>query len=195
MGIIECSSPQWGIFSKPIPGRVGYQCSNFYRQLIKKGEIKDKFYSIVDGKISCAFGKGSRKRKVEGVEGAKRKTRKTRKSDEDDDEGEENDDSYYGSINKETMIYKDIMNPLPGFVDSITQEEVEKPAISPYGHVLGYRTWVRILTQEPKNICPFTKQPVTKRELIKLTHENIHEYSENIINTNEKFEKIIDKIE
>ncbi|KAL0486769.1 hypothetical protein AKO1_012106 [Acrasis kona] len=38
----NASSPQWGIFSKAIPGRVGYQCSNFYRLLISKGEIKDE---------------------------------------------------------------------------------------------------------------------------------------------------------
>jgi hypothetical protein len=28
-------------------------------------------------------------------------------------------------------------NPLPGFIDSITLCEVEKPAISPFGHVLS----------------------------------------------------------
>ncbi|CAG8452391.1 4011_t:CDS:2, partial [Racocetra fulgida] len=28
-------------------------------------------------------------------------------------------------------------NPLPGFIDPITLEEVVKPAISPYGHVMG----------------------------------------------------------
>jgi len=33
---------KWGIFSKAIPGRVGYQCSNFYRHLIENKEIEDK---------------------------------------------------------------------------------------------------------------------------------------------------------
>lgn len=28
---------EWGLFSVGIPGRVGYQCSNFYRRLIKLG--------------------------------------------------------------------------------------------------------------------------------------------------------------
>ena len=36
--------------------------------------------------------------------------------------------------------------------------EVVKPAISPYGHVLGYDSWVKLLNREPKNTCPFTKQ-------------------------------------
>ena len=43
---------QWGIFSLNIPGRVGYQCANFYRQLIKDGEISDPHYKIMDdGKL------------------------------------------------------------------------------------------------------------------------------------------------
>jgi hypothetical protein len=29
-------------------------------------------------------------------------------------------------------------NPLPGFIDPITLDEVIKPAISKYGHVMGY---------------------------------------------------------
>ena len=33
-------------------------------------------------------------------------------------------------------------NPLPGFIDPITLEAVVKPAISPYGHVMGYDTFI-----------------------------------------------------
>ena len=36
--------------------------------------------------------------------------------------------------------------------------EVEKPTISPFGHVMGYDSWMRVLNGNPKNICPFTKQ-------------------------------------
>jgi len=39
---------KWGIFSMSIPGRVGYQCANFYRKLIKDGEVKDSNYSLDD---------------------------------------------------------------------------------------------------------------------------------------------------
>ena len=45
---------------------------------------------------------------------------------------------------------------------------VVKPAISPYGHVMGlllfgwirsrYDSWVRVLNRNPKNTCPFTKK-------------------------------------
>ena len=34
----------WGIFSKEIPGRVGYQCASFYRMLLKEGVIVDDKY-------------------------------------------------------------------------------------------------------------------------------------------------------
>jgi hypothetical protein len=37
-----------GIFSMSIPGRVGYQCANFYRKLIKDGEVKDSNYTLDD---------------------------------------------------------------------------------------------------------------------------------------------------
>jgi U-box domain len=70
-------------------------------------------------------------------------------------------------------------NPLPGFIDPITLEEVVKPAVSPYGHVMGYDSWMRCLTSSnegSKNICPMTKKPLTKRELVVLTHENIAQY-------------------
>ena len=46
--------PKWGLFSMAIPSRVGYQCSNFYRNLIKRGVIKDPHYSM-DSKGKLAF--------------------------------------------------------------------------------------------------------------------------------------------
>jgi hypothetical protein len=40
----KSTSPQWGLLAMEIPGRVGYQCSNFYRLLVQRGELKDEFY-------------------------------------------------------------------------------------------------------------------------------------------------------
>ena len=48
---------QWGIFSMTIPGRVGYQCSNFYRFLIKQGRIKDDNY-FYDSKGKLCYRRG-----------------------------------------------------------------------------------------------------------------------------------------
>ncbi|PRP78367.1 histone-lysine N-methyltransferase MLL [Planoprotostelium fungivorum] len=31
---------EWGLFSRPIPGRVGYQCASQFRKMVQKGEIK-----------------------------------------------------------------------------------------------------------------------------------------------------------
>ncbi len=76
----------------------------------------------------------------------------------------------------------DFDNPLPGFIDAITRMEVSKPAISPYGHVLSYDTWIRcLLNSDVKNICPITKHPLHKRQLTLLTHDNIEEYRSIII--------------
>ena len=47
----------WGIFSMAIPGRVGYQCSNFYRGLILEGAVVDpNYYSGANGKLRCSNG-------------------------------------------------------------------------------------------------------------------------------------------
>lgn len=72
-------------------------------------------------------------------------------------------------------------NPLPGFIDAITRTELVRPAISPYGHVLSYETWIRcLLNGDRKNTCPLTNQPLHKRQLIFLTSENIEMYRDRI---------------
>ncbi len=60
-----------------IPGRVGYQCSNYYRQLIREGVIIDDYYYINDKNMlsfkfkSQGAGKSKKRahssRKVESV--------------------------------------------------------------------------------------------------------------------------------
>lgn len=39
---------KWGLFALKMPGRVGYQCANFYRQLLARGEIVDDNYMLDD---------------------------------------------------------------------------------------------------------------------------------------------------
>jgi len=247
---------QWGIFSKAIPGRVGYQCSNFYRQLLKHGQIKDEDYYLDEkGQIHCKHGKGSRKRlgddatpgnnnsallkqgngegkknkKANGLMNRKRKKGKQEDNDQDcrgssssdDDNGDEDystrakrrSSDGLGKLHEDIadMSTEDEMtdessptekrkqrrdqqeqqqhsraslrnaNPLPGFIDQITQEEVYLPTISPYGHVLGYQTWIKILEEEPLNTCPFTKQRLQKTDLVRLTMDNIEKHRARII--------------
>lgn len=73
-------------------------------------------------------------------------------------------------------------NPLRGFIDPITMEEIEDPWISPQGYVMGKTTWSRCLQQEPRNTCPFTKQLVHKRDLVQLTWANIEQFKSKIVN-------------
>ena len=41
---------RWGILSIKVPGRVGYQCSNYYRLLIEKGVLSDPNYTMIEYK-------------------------------------------------------------------------------------------------------------------------------------------------
>jgi len=220
---------QWGIFSMSIPGRVGYQCSNFYRHLLKSKEIIDPNYIIDGNKMHYLFGKKDgqvgtirrhnrhpKKKKVINLEealsnntttstrGATRtstRTTRKRKSKYTYDDSDSDDDYLYPHDNDKSGTYHNWCttkrtrakyeqqpstpeeNPLPGFTDPITLEEVIKPAISPYGHVMGYDSWVRCLNNpDCKNKCPITKKPLTKRELVILTFENIDQYRDKIIN-------------
>jgi hypothetical protein len=47
----------WGLFAVPIRGRLGYQCSNFYRLLVNEGRVKDENYDVrSDGKLQYRHG-------------------------------------------------------------------------------------------------------------------------------------------
>ena len=219
---------QWGSFSKNIPGRVGYQCSNYYRTLIKSGEVEDSNY-MTDEKGELRFNfknKGfERKNKDTGVSEIvtikprkpkpppkpkpvkvpkppkPKKEKKPKKPKPTQEEREDKDFRCSAKFEttrrsgrnagKEKKYTEDGEEEeeeeapvLPGFVDPLTKMQVEEPAISPYGHVAGYETWCRILRQEDtKDTCPFTRQPLKRRELVKLTHENIAEYREKMVDT------------
>ncbi|KAJ3164567.1 hypothetical protein HDU88_005214 [Geranomyces variabilis] len=222
---------QWGLFSMAIPGRVGYQCSNFYRGLLKSKQIVDDNYTTDEnGELRYLFGKKeggegvirnhskhgsggaarpSRSAAATTPAAAKKRKRKSAKASDDDDENEDgNIDDLFDQDDSGTYTCKTSWattrrtrakaaaeealatgsegddNPLPGFTDPITLDEVVKPAISPYGHVMSYQSWIRCLSSEDrKNICPLTKKPLTKRELVVLTQENIEEYRSRIVNS------------
>jgi hypothetical protein len=209
---------QWGIFAMKIPGRVGYQCSNFYRLLVETNEIQDPNYVLdakgkahylfdkktADGNTEKTFrthskhgtGRGSgvpsssgtvstttrRSRAAPSTSStavpAKKNNKKKKRSrgwNSDDDDEEDDFEDYNDtsgtytestravrsirrtrarmdvdqvSYNEETNELQEeeeseeeesnLDNPLPGFLDPITLDEVVKPAISTYGHVMGY---------------------------------------------------------
>ncbi|KAJ3096830.1 adenylate kinase [Phlyctochytrium planicorne] len=228
----EVGATQWGIFSMAIPGRVGYQCSNFYRTLIKSGEIKDPNYIVENGNLRYAFQgktgtyfrvhksshddfeeqeecvgadgeidvvappkpnrKRASKKKVE-VQVPKAAERDSDYDSVDDDvkptkkkklTADDRDADYPIVVGRKERMEWNLKyserfeNPLPGFVDPITLDEVVRPTISPFGHVMSYETWIKCLmdSKESKNICPFTKQPLTKRQLTVLNFDNIEEF-------------------
>ncbi|KAI7885042.1 hypothetical protein K492DRAFT_204296 [Lichtheimia hyalospora FSU 10163] len=297
---------QWGIFSMKIPGRVGYQCSNFYRLLLETKQITDPNYVLdengkarylfdkkdASGKVHKAFrthrptvieednnnsgSSGKRRRattrssssaatndnstatNTQQQKSGRRRRRRFAASDESDDDGDDDggayvDGEYRSSRSRarvvdttqsndgdsvgrrrskrqrrptaaaieaglvaesrpscswessiagtttqeqhgtqstekdnedESTTNNNEQNPLPGFIDPITLTEVVKPAISKYGHVMGYDSWVRCLTrwEGKQNICPLTKKPLTKRDLVILDFDNIEEYRSRIVN-------------
>jgi len=54
---------KWGLLSMNMPGRVGYQCSNYYRKLVQEGALKDPNY-IVDAEGKLKFLRGSDKEAI-----------------------------------------------------------------------------------------------------------------------------------
>ena len=73
------------------------------------------------------------------------------------------------------------MNPIPGYIDMITQKPMEIPALSPDGYALDYNTWLKLLNE--KKVNPFTQNHLTsKRQLTILTIDNFDEYKDKIVN-------------
>jgi hypothetical protein len=199
----------WGMLSIKMPGRVGYQCSNYYRKLVAEAKIVDPNY-VVDEKGKLTFVRNGQTKRYrpssgsggeEGVggsgtsihiadaepstrvakrasSGSKKKKRSSRKRNSDDEtirsssEEEESDDGQPREYLLGTMQ------------DAMTMKPMKTPAISPFGHVLDYSTWLRLLKAVPQNTCPFTKQRVTRRDLVKLTKGNIEEYRSSMVDTN-----------
>lgn len=299
---------QWGIFAKEIYGRVGYQCANFYRQMIENSEIEDPRYTIDEnGKAHFLFSKRKGKSSSSTPSDATPQSNSPSGTGDDEmDEGEmplegltkisrDGRDIFIPKINvtfrrvshvaapsaasrprtsaksvtaidphlgastgaperaatatgaqatpaasatpksagsgarasaggaagdaskskkKVTKKRKHVdrvdeeyrpsstwareradreavaaqknrmdSNPLPGFLDVITNNELIEPAISPFGHVLSYSTWLKCLSAEPKNTCPFTKKLIKKRDLVVLTWENVDRYRDKIDRT------------
>ncbi|RKP13475.1 hypothetical protein BJ684DRAFT_16128 [Piptocephalis cylindrospora] len=285
---------QWGIFSQTIPGRVGYQCSNFYRHLLETQVLHDPNYFLDEkGKAKYLFAnrRGTSTpeagRAVPMVRPKKRRRAPVRRSrwsgtdeddeeddimdDDDDDDGpngeegtmmdggdthlesqggsenghtagvsrsesgrlhggetrerrntrqrrntrrgwgdddEEEEDSLgmgdhmstssfmsrIGTTKRARAMRGEVLveegegreefeerlrkeNPLPDLIDPITLDEVIRPAISPYGHVMSWESWVKCLDKEEgENRCPLTKNRLEKHQLKLLTLSNIHAY-------------------
>ena len=143
---------QWGIFSQAIPGRVGYQCANYYRKLIDNGEIIDDNF-----KLKSLENRFKIKQKISS-----------------DDNNTSSKKDFY--IKKKLSKYDRLAleNPLKGQIDLITEEEIRVPAMSPSGYILDYNTWKAILNSKLED--PFTREHLEKEQLVILTTKNIKLY-------------------
>ncbi|OHT08129.1 Myb-like DNA-binding domain containing protein [Tritrichomonas foetus] len=150
---------QWGIFSQAIPGRVGYQCANYYRKLVMDKEIEDPAYYVDEEGVL-------RHRKISG------EPRNNSKYMPKKEKGEKPLSLYERKAKK---------NPFKNVIDNITKEEIKVPAMSPDGYVLDYNTWLSIIKGKLDN--PYTRAHIkTKRELVILTTKNIDQYRDKIKN-------------
>ncbi len=81
MKTIGTTKPCWGIFSMKIPGRVGYACQQYYKHLVKTGEIKDPNYVLLNnkwtfvGKKNQSIGAKRQKEQVKTEPSRKKKRR------------------------------------------------------------------------------------------------------------------------
>ncbi|CAI2173069.1 2238_t:CDS:2 [Funneliformis geosporum] len=155
----------FGLVARNIPNRTGFQCQYEYNQLVTSGHITEFDECPVQSlrvnydklvKSLASNGQMKRARKFSGQ-------------------------SQVDSWVKKPVNGPNPWNPLPNMKDSITLEPMNEPAISPDGYVCDYQTWTKILrSPESKDTCPFTKKPLSRRQLIKLTFDNIAEYVDKI---------------
>ncbi|KAI8384927.1 uncharacterized protein BYT42DRAFT_564109 [Radiomyces spectabilis] len=122
------ANSQWGIFSMAIPGRVGYQCSNFYRLLIETQQIHDPNYVLdekgkahylfdkktADGQVEKIFRKHSKHgshKPTDNADKRKPKKRKRRYDTDEDSSGEDEDDKEYKNYNVSRRITRQTAQP------------------------------------------------------------------------------------
>ena len=69
-----------------IPGRVGYQCSNFYRQLIREGVIiDDNYYVDSNNQLTFRFKNRTNQSKQTNPPNHRKRQSKSAKRDDDED--------------------------------------------------------------------------------------------------------------
>jgi hypothetical protein len=179
-GDSDTFNQEWGLFSLGIPGRVGYQCSNFYRKLILAGEMTDsRYFTTPDGKLEHLT-----RVKDGGVLSTMSKVVSPRQPKRIREPKEEDESARFKSKKGDPIKSRydtwAMENPLEGAVDGITGDLIKVPAMSLDGYVLDYDTWIKLISRDKKN--PFTQKMINKRQLIILTKENYESYADKIVN-------------
>ena len=167
---------KWGIFSMKIPGRVGYQCANYYRKLLLSGKVHDEYYrKDPDGKLHFkdrqSYKKGAFKNEKKESKHTTYKVKAVANSDSESDEEQPHEVGFYEKMAAQNPFTE-------SHEDFITGETIRVPAISPDGTVLEYNTWLKILNTTRQD--PFTLRHINKRQIVILTKENFDEYKDRI---------------
>ncbi|KAF0478868.1 hypothetical protein F8M41_023931 [Gigaspora margarita] len=155
----------FGLVARNIPNRTGFQCHYEYNRLVTTGQISE----LEGCPVTPLRVNYDKLVKSMSSNGQIKRARKFSSQKEDD---------KWNAKNKSKF---NPWNPLPNMKDAITMENMDEPAISPDGYVCDYKTWIKILhSRESKDTCPFTKKRLTRRQLVKLTFDNIADYLDRI---------------
>jgi len=157
-----------------MPGKDFFRVHTFPGNLkkVKKKKVEKK--KPAKRKQEAAPEKSAKKRKTKRVRKPARETKKYYHQSED-----EKDEEFSVSVRRKRRR-SSIADPvLPGFCDPVTGLDLERPSISPYGHVMEHDTWTKLLYM--KNVCPITGKKLSRRDLIRLTKKNIEKYRDKII--------------
>ncbi|KAL1919621.1 uncharacterized protein VTP21DRAFT_1552 [Calcarisporiella thermophila] len=140
----------WGLLSKQFPGRAGFQLHHAYNTLVSSGNLASPLPCVLVTELRASY-------------------RHLVKAN-----------TYCGKskrLKNKREIELAATNPVPDITDMITHQPMREPAISPDGYVCDYNNWVKILNApKSRNLCPFTRKPLTRRQLVKLTWENVDMY-------------------
>lgn len=107
-----------------IPGRVGYQCSNYYRQLIREGIIIDDNYYVDENScLTFRTKRNSAQGKDSSMGKRRKKTQRGLRGNNTDDEEEEvmiEEDEEEEEMRERMELMKS--GELPSYINTIEEE-------------------------------------------------------------------------
>ena len=199
---LKIHNGKWGLFAIPIRGRVGYQCSNFYRALIEAGKVADPSYERdAEGRLRCVqkpsmkvSGESLRRLELEAEEFIKEclkgvVSEETAKMVEQERVrrrrkvwAEPVDVRKEQQAADEDAEECDDPSELVNAMDSVTRMPMKHPYMDRRsGVVLDLETWRKVFTGQntsvPTRACHFG-------QLIKMTKRNFRKYWMDIVNVN-----------
>lgn len=167
----------WGVFGRGIPGRVGYECRNYYNRLIKEGVLRDSKVNP-DGSMVKERKTGKKKKgcatpqpapkafSIKDVKSIRFVSAKL---------------GYNVSCDHKLsarQAAREAANPFrgTGLRDSVTAEVIRLPLVSPDGVLLDESTWTRLMKDGGVCKCPFLQVQVKRRTLVPITFDNVEEW-------------------